>query len=108
MTSFAEDTDEGHISGDECDSLTTDDDDDTVSCSSRKHLLRYGTMMASSKVRDFRDEEDRRERAMMWYRRLAAPTYPVMRRLVQNTSGLDITLEDLELLPWKNKGVAGR
>lgn len=109
VTSFADDNEE-YISCDECDSLITDDDDDddSVSCSSKKHLLNYGTMTSLSKARDCRDEEDRRERAMMWYHRWAAPTYPVMRRLVQNTSGLDISLEDVDLLPWSNTGEARR
>eukprot|EP00977_Amphora_coffeiformis_P022073 scaffold10368_cov180-Amphora_coffeaeformis.AAC.6 len=127
VTSFAE---ASGASGDESESdmsLKSDDDDDTVSFHAAPRPGQTLHFMALRNIHDLHhDDDDRRARAMMWYHRWcfasrpsspnvasslvvacyycdlqAMPTYTVMRRLVQNTSGLDITLEDIDLLPWK-------
>ena len=54
---------------------------------------------------DFDSRQARRERAYMWHRRWAMPTYEMMKYQVRIAPGLDITEEDVDLLPWAhNRG----
>mmetsp|Transcript_5004 Transcript_5004/g.9522 ORF Transcript_5004/g.9522 Transcript_5004/m.9522 type:complete len:795 (-) Transcript_5004:181-2565(-) len=49
---------------------------------------------------DFNSLHKRRERVYMWHRRWAGPTYTMMKKQIERTPGLDITVADLDLLPW--------
>jgi hypothetical protein len=49
-------------------------------------------------------EENRRKRALRWYNSLAEPTLETMRKCVDETKGMDVSKDDLDLLNWnKNK-----
>ena len=51
--------------------------------------------------------EDRRERAFIWYARMATPTRTEFKRrvaAVDSSSSIDITPEDIDLLPWNETG----
>jgi hypothetical protein len=51
--------------------------------------------------------DDRRERAFLWYARMATPTRTEFKRrvaAVESSSSLDITPEDIDLLPWNETG----
>lgn len=105
VTSFADDAaehDETDVfvsdEDDNNDEDNDEDDDSSVSSRSTGQPLNYMTL-----GKNFQ-QDDRRARAMLWYHRMAMPTYPAMRRLVQNTPGLDITLDDVDLLPWSGRG----
>ena len=42
----------------------------------------------------------RRKRALQWFHRWALPDRETMKKMVQQTPGLDITVDDVDLLPW--------
>jgi len=44
------------------------------------------------------------ERAYRWYVRIMSPSYKGMCDSVRKTAGMDITVEDVNLLPWIKKG----
>jgi hypothetical protein len=51
--------------------------------------------------------DDRRERAFRWYARMATPTRTEFKRrvaAVESSSSIDITPEDIDLLPWNETG----
>ena len=53
---------------------------------------------------DYHSDAKRRERVFMWHRRWAMPTYQRMKAQILKTPGLDITVADLDLLPWNKNG----
>ena len=60
----------------------------------------YDNDVSRSETAIQESEECRRERALMWYRRWACPSYEMMKHHVCVTPGLGITAEDVDLLPW--------
>jgi hypothetical protein len=67
--------------------------------------------MPEVNMQDKRTADDikdyRRERAFLWYARMATPTRTEFKRrvaAVQSSSSLDITPEDVDLLPWNETG----
>ena len=53
-------------------------------------------------------EEVRRGRVLMWFRRMAMPSYHMMKHHVRTTPGLGITLDDVDLLPWSTNNATYR
>jgi hypothetical protein len=52
-------------------------------------------------------KDDRRERAFTWYAHMATPTRAEFKRMVadlESLSSIEITLEDIDLLPWNETG----
>jgi hypothetical protein len=50
---------------------------------------------------------NRRERAFVWYARMATPTRAEFKRrvaVVDSSSSIDITPEDIDFLPWNETG----
>lgn len=55
-----------------------------------------------------RSEEERRENALKWYRRCGMPHVRDFKARIRCMKGADITLEDVDLLPWKHGRVDPR
>ena len=85
-------SEDSHI--DSCTSFNNDGDDED------NDNENHSNDSTSSSRRGNLTEEQRRERAKLWWLRWAMPSYEIMKDQVQNTPGLDITLEDVDLLPW--------
>jgi len=45
-------------------------------------------------------EDQRKQHAYMWYKTLAKPTCATFHKVIEETTGLDVTKEDVDLLPW--------
>ena len=84
------DSDDSTIVDPECDESVTDNKCD---CGSRSFHFEKLSLTDTHKT-------DQRSRVLMWYHRWAMPSYAMMRHHVQSTPGLDITVEDVDLLPW--------
>ena len=102
--------DESTIIDSLCDDDDDDDDDDNASEvdhteSSGSCVLRFDNVSHSHHC-DF--EEIRLEKALAWYRRWARPSYGKMRHYVQTIPGLDITLDDVDFLPWSTTSATYR
>ena len=70
-----------------------------------------GSMDITKNVDDdeYFDERVRRERAYQWHARWALPTYKEMKAQVRKAKGnLDITEDDVDLLPWGPGGMLNR
>jgi hypothetical protein len=49
-------------------------------------------------------EDDRLKNAHVWYQRLDSPKKAAMKKQIAKTTGCDITVDDVDLLPWNTKG----
>jgi hypothetical protein len=61
-----------------------------------EEILELSNPGGSEKVLDFRIKK-----VFKWYTKLACPTRETLCRVIDYTSGLDITRECVDLLPWK-------
>ena len=68
------------------------------------NLSRKGQSFKSfEKHYDPKSVQARRDRAYEWYTRLAYPVYDKFVEMTEKTKGMDITKEDIDLLPWSIK-----